>query len=325
MCPAQAPPGDEKRRGRKRDIEVILRIARMRYEEHRAQCDIARQLGISEAAVSRALKAGMDLGLIEILVQTPPGRDSALERRLRERFSVERVVVVNAERNPRITSERVGHAMAEDIAFRLADDSVIGVGDGESVAAMARAMPRLWLRNAEIVPLIGGVGQLDHVAQPTEVAREIARRIDARVRHLPVPAVMPSAAAAAELIAAPAVREAFAAMERCSLALVGMGALDETLSLLQQGVVSTAELEHMRRRGAIGMICGRAFDSEGRHVSSDFDERLLSASIQMLRDVPIRLAVAFGERKAPGIRALLKSGLINGIGTDAETARIVLG
>lgn len=309
---------------KKRNLELTLRIARMRYEERRAQRDIARQLGISEAAVSRALKEAMDLDLVEIRVQPPPGRDSALERRLRDCFPVERVVVVEAERNPRITLEHIGQAVAEEIAFRLADDSVIGVGDGESVAAVARSMPRLWLRNAEIVPLIGGVGQLDHAAQPAEVAREFARRIDARVRHLPVPAVMPSAAAAADLIAAPAVHDAFAAMARCSLALVGVGALDETLSLLQQGVVTDAELQHMRQLGAIGMICGRAIDGDGRHISSDFDERLLSASIPLLRAIPTRFAVAFGERKAPAVHALLKSGIINGVGTDAETARLVL-
>ena len=309
---------------KKRNLELVLRIARMRYEERRAQRDIARQLGMSEAAVSRALKEAMDLDLVEIRVQPPPGRDSALEKRLRDCFPVERVVVVETERNPRITLEHVGQAVAEEIAFRLADDSVIGVGDGESVAAVARSMPRLWLRDVEIVPLIGGVGQLDHAAQPAEVAREIARRIDARVRHLPVPAVMPTAGAAAELIAAPAVRDAFAAMARCSLALVGVGALDDTLSLLQQGVVSAEDLANMRRLGAIGMICGRAIDRDGRHIVSDFDNRILSASISLLRTIPTRFAVAFGTRKAPAIRALLKSGLINGIGTDAETARLAL-
>ena len=309
---------------KKRNLELVLRIARMRYEERRAQRDIARQLGISEAAVSRALKEAMDLDLVEIRVQPPPGRDSTLERRLRDSFPVERVVVVETERNPRITLEHVGQAVAEEIAFRLADDSVIGVGDGESVAAVARSMPRLWLRDAEIVPLIGGVGQLDHAAQPAEIAREIARRIDARVRHLPVPAVMPSAAAAADLIDAPAVRDAFAAMARCTLAVVGLGALDETLSLLQQGVVSADDLDTMRRLGAIGMICGRAIDGDGRHVSSDFDRRILSASISLLRTIPTRFVVAFGRRKAPAIRALLKSGLVNGIGTDAETARLAL-
>jgi len=325
MYPAEGRKSGPQPRRSKRNLELILRIARMRYEERRAQCDIARQLRMSEAAVSRALKAAMDLGLVEIRVQPPLGRDPALERRLRERFPVERVVVVKAERDPRLTPELVGQAVAEEIAFRLADDAVIGVGDGESVAAVARSMPRLWLRNAEIVPLIGGVGQLDHAAQPTEVAREIAQRVDARVRHLPVPAVVQSAAAAAELIAAPAVREAFAAMARCSLALVGVGALDETLSLLQQGVVTARDLKRMRELGAIGMICGRAFDGDGRHVSSDFDERLLSASIPLFRDIPIRFAVAFGDRKAPAIRALLKSGLVNGIGTDAATARLALG
>ncbi len=309
---------------KKRNLELTLRIARMRYEERRAQRDIARQLGLSEAAVSRALKEAMDLNLIEIRVQPPPGHDPALESRLRDAFAVERVVVVETERNPRLTGEHVGQAVAEEIAFRLADDSVIGVGDGESVAAVARSMPRLWLSDAEVVPLIGGVGQLDHAAQPAEIAREIARRIDGRVRHLPVPAVLPSAAAAAELVAAPAVRDAFAAMGRCTLALVGVGALDETLSLLQQGVVSVAELTHLRRLGAIGMICGRAFGSDGRHISSDFDERMLSASIPLLRSIPVRFGVAFGERKAQAVHALLHSGIVNGIGTDAETARLVL-
>lgn len=310
---------------KKRDLELVLRIARMRYEERRAQRDIARQLGLSEAAVSRALKEALDLDLVEIRVQPPPGRDPALEKQLRQAFRLERVVVVETERNPRMTLEHIGQAVAEEIAFRLADGSVIGVGDGESISAVARSMPRLWLRDAEIVPLIGGVGQLDHAAQPAEIAREIARRIDARVRHLPVPAVLPNASAAADLVAAPAVRDAFAAMERCSLALIGVGALDETLSLLQQGVVTAAELEALCGLGAIGMICGRAFDREGRPIASDFDRRMLSASIPMLRSIPTRFGVAFGQKKAAAMHALLASGILNGIGTDTETARLVLG
>jgi DNA-binding transcriptional regulator LsrR (DeoR family) len=309
---------------RKRNLELTLRIARMRYEDRRAQRDIARQLGLSEAAVSRALKEAMDLNLVEIRVRPPPGRDPLLEKQMREIFAIDRAVVVESERDPRITIEHLGQAVAEEIAFRLTDDAIIGVGDGDSVAAVARAMPRLWLHGVEIVPLIGGVGQLDHAAQPAEIARVIARRIDARVRHLPVPAVMPTAAAAAELVAAPAVSDAFAAMARCSLALLGVGALDDTLSLLQQGVVSAADLESLRHLGAIGMICGRAIDADGRHIASDLDQRILSASLPLLETIPARFAVAFGKRKTPAIGAVLKSGLVNGIGTDAETARRVL-
>ena len=48
-----------------RDEKTILRIARLRYEDGLLQNEIARELSLSEATVSRHLRLAMEMGLVE--------------------------------------------------------------------------------------------------------------------------------------------------------------------------------------------------------------------------------------------------------------------
>ncbi len=136
--------------------------------------------------------------------------------------------------------------MATEAFAELADVIRFSVGDGESAASVAARMPRLWFNNVEVVPLIGGVGQLDVASHPIEVARAMAARVGGRVRPLPAPAVVPDAATAAQIIEAPAVADAFAAMKRCAVAVVGVG----------PGLAKAPAL-HAAFAGAIVTACGR--------------------------------------------------------------------
>ena len=67
----------------RRSEDMIVEIARLRYEQRLPQTEIARLLEISEATVSRALKSALDLGYIEFQVTPKAFRDSASEQRLK--------------------------------------------------------------------------------------------------------------------------------------------------------------------------------------------------------------------------------------------------
>ena len=65
----------------RRSEDMIVEIARLRYEQRLPQTEIARLLEISEATVSRALKSALDLGYIEFQVTPKAFRDSTAEQR----------------------------------------------------------------------------------------------------------------------------------------------------------------------------------------------------------------------------------------------------
>ena len=308
----------------KRDRDLILQIARMRFEAGRSQRDIARSLGLSGATISRALKEAFDLNLVEVRVLTPPGRDVELERALMTRFRLVHGVVVETQADPGRTIDVLGRAVAETLSFELTDDMTIGVGDGDNAAAVAASLPRLWLNNVEVVPLIGGVGQLELASHPVEVARALAARLGARVRQLPAPAVAPDAATAAKIIESATVADAFAAMERSAVAVVGVGPINADTSLVKHGALTKEELDSIAAGGAMGMICARAYDRRGKHLPSEIDSRTLAIAFDAFKRIPKRWVVAPGLAKAAALRAALAGGIVTACGTDTATAREVL-
>jgi dihydroxyacetone kinase-like protein len=212
--------------------------------------------------------------------------------------------------------------VGEALALDLADGMTIGVG--ESAAAVAAGFPRLWLREVEVVPLIGGVGQLHMASHPIEIARELASRLNGRCWQLPVPSVLPNAETASQLRQAPAVADTFAAMNRCKIALVGIGNIDSTTSMVSHGALTLAELDSVAAEGAIGMICGRAYDVHGTHIPSDLDARILSISLSDFSALPSRWVIGIGQKKVAALRSAFLAGIVTACGTDASTARSLL-
>src|SRR5699024_9372085 len=75
-CPMPAP----------RDTAVVVRAARLYYEQGRSQTEVAQELGLSRSNVSRILTQARDRGIVEITIhdpEGPPRRDEVLEAALR--------------------------------------------------------------------------------------------------------------------------------------------------------------------------------------------------------------------------------------------------
>lgn len=53
-------------------------------------------------------------------------------------------------------------------------------------------------------------------------------------------------------------------------------------------------------RVAVGDICMRFFDADGRHISSDLDERVLGIEAHTLNAIPRRIGVAGGAQGGRG-------------------------
>ncbi len=308
----------------RRDDETILRIAQMRYDQRLPQNEIARALDISESTVSRALKAAMDLGFVEIQISPTGLRDFALERRISAAYGVDLAVVVQPRSGGAQTADVLGRAVARIVEERAQAGTVIGVSDGDTVAAVAAAVRRSRSTDVDVVSLIGGVGAPQIPSHSSEVCRTLANGLGGRAWQLPVPAIVDGAEAASHLRATSTVGAVFDLMSRASLALVGIGAIDPLASVFRHGVIPAAEIEAIARAGAVGTICGWFYGPRGELVSTHFDERTLSVPPRVLQRVPLRIGVAMHVPKAAAIRAALVGGWINAVGLDSATAEELL-
>ena len=165
----------------RRDVETILRVARMRYDMRMTPAEIASDLGVSEATVSRTLKAAMDMGFVGFQI-TPSGwRDRGLEEAMTRRFNLSLAVVVH----PTEGAETLSRALAAEIEDRLVAGTVIGVSDGETVAAVAAAMRRGRSQDVDVVALIGGLGSPQVSTYSTEIGRMLSVHVGGRAWQLP--------------------------------------------------------------------------------------------------------------------------------------------
>src|SRR5699024_8320268 len=120
-----------------RDTAVIVRAARLDYEQGHSQTQVAAELGLARSHVPRILTRARDRGAVGRTApapQAPPRRDHALDAALRPSFSLREAHVVSA---PRATGmEAVARERAALLVERAPHVGSIGVSWGQTVQSV---------------------------------------------------------------------------------------------------------------------------------------------------------------------------------------------
>lgn len=143
--------------------------------------------------------------------------------------------------------------------------------------------------------------------------------------YLPVPGVTSSKDTRATLLNDPYTHQAVEMFDQLTLALVGIGTVEPSLLLSRSGnVFSLKELELLRQANAVGDICLRFFDAEGKAVQTSLNERVTGIAPAQLKQVKRSVGIAGGHRKRIAIRAAVVGRWINVLITDRTTAQFLL-
>ena len=173
-----------------RDLDRILEMARLHYEDRLTQAEIAREMSVSVATVSRHLRQASLLGLVETRVASSAYRDFAVEGHLMRRLGLASACVVRSAGSSAATERVLAGAAARKLDEFLASGAVVGVSNGRTLAAVAGEARRTRNADLDVVTLIGGIGRAETSSQTGEICRTLADRLGGRAWILPVPAVV---------------------------------------------------------------------------------------------------------------------------------------
>ena len=135
------------------DMEQLLAVAKMYYEQGLTQQEIAEKVFLSRSHVSRMLKEARALGIVEIIIRSPFENHVSLEMSLAERFGMEKILVAYTENTgPREEFNSVCSMGASYLNSILTNRSVLAVSKGKTVAATIGAV--------SYTHLPGGLGHL---------------------------------------------------------------------------------------------------------------------------------------------------------------------
>lgn len=306
------------------ELRLIARVARMYYELNKRQSEIAEQLGLSQATVSRLVNRSKEEGIIRISISMPQGVYTELEETLVMKFNLRDAIVVdNMDEDEKMIQREIGAAAAYYLESIIRPNEVIGISSwsGTLLALIDALHPLPRKPGVKVVQILGGVGNPAAEAHATRLTSRLAQLINGDAVYLPVPGIVATEAARNVLFEDGVVRQAVDLFDYVTTALVGIGAMDPSPLLAQSGnIFSPQEMGLLRQKNAVGDILVRFFDKGGRLVESGLEKRVISMDLNQLSKVNRAIGVAGGSRKYAGILGALTGHWINILITDRTTA-----
>ncbi|WP_158894972.1 sugar-binding transcriptional regulator [Amycolatopsis anabasis] len=308
-----------------RDQQLLVKAARLYYEEGRSQHQIAAALNVSRSSVSRMLTAARERGIVQIQINDPTGRDLELEGELTARFRLRDCRVAETHPGDR-PLPRVGDLGARWLVENLHAGNHLGVSWGKSVQAVVQHVPDNGALDVEVLPLVGGLSAVDSAITGEELVRELAGRFGGRFQHLHAPALLTSKAGRDVLLAEPSIRRTLDAGRRVQAALVGIGSfgIGSSAQLVHEMNLDEQELRRLHAAGPVGDVCARFFDADGKPVTGPADDRVLGVTLADLANIPLVAGVASGPDKARGVLGALRTGALDVLICDRSLGRALL-
>lgn len=291
-------------------------VAKLHYESDMSQVDIARKLGVSTATISRLLNKARAAGIIriEVIELTTPENMTA---ELIQRLGLKTAAVVETPPSNILGSLATPLSSLLQQAG-LSSGSVIGIGWGRAIREVTVAgLPRI--PGILTVALNGGMQQAAPHFQINEFVRLAAHHMEGTPYFLHAPYISSTELRDAFLNDS-SVQDIISLWDRLDVAIVGVG-----LTHAPKPSESTmATLDEQALNRAAGDVLRHYVTESGEVLHWEGEERMIAASPEQLRRTPLTIGVAATPEKAAGIIGAVRSGMINALVTDVNTAQTVL-
>lgn len=307
-------------------LRAMTRVAHLYHRRGLVQTEIAAEMGLSQAGVSRLLTAAADRGIVRTIVVPPAGFLCDLEQAVEQRFGLREVHIVSAGA---LTGERrveaLARALVQILQLTPIDRRSIGLTSWSRTLQLAVSVmpdfPRATA--ARVVEVLGDVGRptLQHRAALT--TERFAQATGGEPLFLRAPGVVATPRMRTALLDGdPHARLALDAMDHLDLVLTGIGDAHPTPPLVAgENFFTDEQFAAARAQGAVGEIGLRFLDADGSPVASELDDLVLGMELAQLRRTERRIAVAGGAAKHAAVLAAVRGGWIDVLVTDDLTAR----
>ncbi len=314
-----------------RSDTTLANVAILYYKDGLTQSEIAKRLGVSRATVVNYLRQAREQNIVDIRINGTSFSVSKLSKDLREAYVLEDVYIASVFPGPDANSEK----LAKDIRRQVArvgamavydlvrPGDVLGVAWGETIQWLSEEMPRGSVRNLTICQMIGSMKSPLLPAAETSSIR-IASSLGADCYTLHAPAILSNKEIADALKREPIIHTQLQKLTELTKVLFSVGNCSETTHLVQSGIATKKELHWYRQHGAVGVICGRFIDAQGRHVVGDMDSRMIGVTPAGLKAAKCGIMVVSGADKIDAIKAALSAGYASYLVIDEMTGKLLL-
>ncbi|WP_319531985.1 sugar-binding transcriptional regulator [uncultured Cohaesibacter sp.] len=294
------------------------------YNDELNQNQIATLLGVSRATVVNYLQEARANHYIRISVRHDLLTSVNLAQKLKEIFGLRDCMVIPDDGGLLSPTQRIGKAGASFMEGTLNPDDVVGVAWGRTVQALADNLVEQSMSNLCVVQVMGSQSGATDGFSSEECVSLMSLKLRAKTAHLHAPATLSNKELRDALRKEAIIQEQFARIRSCTKLLFGVCSVKENSLVFASGLTNVEESKYYITKGAVGVICGRFYDGKGNWIEGPLDDRLMGISLDDVKNIPTRIAVAGGTEKTSSILGALRGGYINTLITDTKTALNIL-
>ena len=307
---------------------MVGRVARLHFENGLTHQEIAKLFNLSRVKVTRMLAEARQTGIVEIRVHSDERPFFEVEKALADRFGLKGAWVSppieSTDGSEKLIDGRVlGVTGAEAMRTMLVRARRVVIGLSAAVSASAENLPDFAAAELEIFPLAGGRAGRASGSNPQELVTTVASATGGQSFQLPAPLIAADSRVYDALMDRAGCAAVLEEAAQADLLIVGVGAAHNVAPVFRQQV-SQSDLDEIAHSAAVGDISARFFDGIGQPLTEDLDSRVIGLSLEQMRRVSNRLAIAGGAAKVDAVRAVVVSGLINFLVTDLTCAQALL-
>ena len=310
-----------------RDDAPYIEAAWLYYHDGLNQNDIAERMRISRASVVNYLNEARNRGWVRVHMDSDVFKGHRLAEELCAAYGLTEALVVPDDpvdpQDAAASVARVTRAAADWLPRLLEPGDRLGVSWGATVYQMAQQVPNAPIPDLTVIQLLGSrPAALGFAAEACTAM--LAQRLGAECINFHAPLVLSNKALRDALCNEPVVRDQLAALATCNKTVLACGTCDAGAHVVRSGILTPEEIAAQRTKGAVGVICGRLIDEEGRPVVSAVEDRMIGVSLNQMRGKDMALLVAAGPGRARPARAAMKGGFVTHLATSTRVAEELL-
>ena len=299
---------------------LILKVAMLYYEGGLTQDQIAKKYGVSRPTVVRMLKSAREKGYVQIRIVKALPETTLLEDDIEQAFADAGLCeVIVTDHILGEGKQAVAKSAGQYLGRTLTANDIVGVGWSTTMLQVADHIHGVHDAPKRVVQLGGGLAAPDS-GNTQELAFRLGQHLKSRVEAMNAPVLVKTKAVRDALWEDPSIRRVNEWASKCSIALVGIGTSDDSSTMVTSGYLEHDEIVKAAKAGAVGEILLQYFDADGNSVNMPWQQRVISQSMDVLREIPNLVLVAAGEKKAAAVAGALHAGAVNTLIVDHELA-----
>lgn len=296
---------------------LMVKAAWYYYFENMTQQAIADRLSISRMRVIKLLDAARQTGVIQFRLRSDGVGMAQQSHDLIKKYNLKDVFLIpETDTDDSHPNESIARAGAMYIADRLGDNACINVGYGDTLSRTLNHLATMVQNPVTCVSLTGGVSNY--------LPNTRSNVFNARLFLMPAPLLASSPEMAAAMRSENSVSEVIRMSQLSSFTLVGIGAMNESATIVKSGALNQNDLFYLKMHNAVGDVLCHFLDKNGNLIHTPIEDRLISTSLDQLKQLPNVIGLAAGASKVDAIRAVLRGGYLDILITDESTATLLL-